>query len=142
MMFKALFKKQLMEVNSWLLQDKKKGKRRTGAGMAGMIVLYLFLFFTVGMLFYGMGNSMCAPLVMSGLGWLYFALMGMIAVVMGVFGSVFNTYSTLYQAKDNELLLSLPIPPSYILAVRLFGVWMWGLIYESHISKLWHRRHP
>ena len=34
----------------------------------------------------------------------------MLAIVLGAFGSVFNTYSSLYLAKDNDLLLSMPIP--------------------------------
>ena len=34
----------------------------------------------------------------------------MIALALGIFGSVFNTFASLYQAKDNDLLLSLPIP--------------------------------
>ncbi len=130
-MLKALFKKQLTEVNTWLLQNKKSGKRRSGAGIAGLILVYAFLFALLGFVFYFVGSTLCEPLAAMGLGWLYFAMMGLLAVLFGVFGSVFNTYATLYQAKDNALLLSLPIPPSAILTVRLFGVWMWGLIYEA-----------
>ena len=37
------------------------------------------------------------------------ALMGLLAVFLGAFGSVFNTYSGLYLAKDNDLLLSMPM---------------------------------
>ena len=56
--------------------------------------------------------------------------MGLIALFMGVFGSVFNTYASLYQAKDNDLLLSMPIPSGKILLVRLSGVYAIGLMYE------------
>ncbi len=56
--------------------------------------------------------------------------MGLIAIFFGVFGSVFNTYSSLYQAKDNDLLLSMPIPTSRILLVWLSGVYAMGLMYE------------
>lgn len=130
-MLKLLLKKQLMEVNTWLLQNKKTGKRRSNISMAVMIVVYAVLFICLGMIFFGTGYMLCEPLVIAGLGWLYFSIMGLMAVMLGVFGSVFNTYATLYKAKDNELLLSMPIPPSRILAVRLFGVWMWSLIYEA-----------
>lgn len=47
-----------------------------------------------------------------------------------MFGSVFNTFASLYQAKDNELLLSMPVRPSGILLARLFGVYVMGLLYE------------
>lgn len=130
-MLKALFKKQLMEVNTWLIRNKKSGKHRTKSSMIFMILLYAALFIVLGSVFFFVGIMLCEPLVSVGLGWLYFALMGLISILLGVFGSVFNTYATLYLAKDNAFLLSMPIPPGMILVVRLFGVWMWGLIYEA-----------
>lgn len=130
-MFKSLLKKQLMEVNTWLLQNKKNGKKRSAINMAMLIVMYTVLFFCLGIIFFMAGKMLCRPLVSAGLGWLYFAIMGLMSIMLGVFGSVFNTYATLYKAKDNEFLLSMPIPPSGILAVRLFGVWMWSFIYEA-----------
>ncbi|MGN0539301.1 MAG: hypothetical protein ACI4KI_05545 [Candidatus Fimenecus sp.] len=129
-MTKALFKKQLMEVFAWLYKDKSSGKNRTKGGVIGFAILYLVLFGCLGSIFYTMANMLCAPLYEIGFGWLYFALMGLIAVALGVFGSVFNTYSTLYQAKDNDLLLSMPIPPAKILLSRLSGVFVIGLMYE------------
>ena len=59
--------------------------------------------------------------------------MGLLALFMGVFGSVFNTYASLYQAKDNDLLLSMPIPSGKILLVRLSGVYAMGLMYEVSV---------
>ena len=56
--------------------------------------------------------------------------MSMVAVSLGSFGSVFNTFASLYQAKDNDLLLSLPLPTRSILIARLFGVYAMGLMYE------------
>ena len=61
------------------------------------------------------------------MGWLYFALMGLLAVLLGAFGSVFNTYSGLYLAKDNDLLLSMPIPVNTLMASRLLSVYLMGL---------------
>lgn len=130
-MLKALFRKQLSELNSWFYQDKKTGKNRSKAGIAGYTVLYAVLCIFLCYVFFFVGKMLCAPLVSAGIGWLYHAIMCLMALFLGVFGSVFNTYSTLYKAKDNELLLSMPIPPSKILMVRLFGVWMWGFIYEA-----------
>ena len=130
-MLKALFKKQMMEVNAWLIQNKKKGSLRSRSEIVTFLLLYIAIFAMLGSVFYFMGTMLCSPLCSVGLGWLYFAMMGLIAILLGVFGSVFNTYATLYMAKDNALLLSMPIPPSYFLSVRLFGVWMLGLIYEA-----------
>ena len=129
-MTKTLLKKQLAEVFSWLFQDKKSGKIRTRNGAIGFGLLYLFLFGMLGVIFYTRAVTLCGPVCEVGLGWLYFAIMGLISVVLGVFGSVFSTYSSLYKAKDNDLLLSLPVSPSKVLIARLFGIYTVGLMYE------------
>ena len=74
---------------------------------------------------------MCETLAEVGMSWFYFALMSLLAVLLGAFGSVFNTYSSLYLAKDNDLLLSLPIPVRTIMAARLLGVYLMGLMYSA-----------
>lgn len=133
-MIKALFKKQLLEVFSWVYFDRKNSKNRSKSGIIGYAALYLFIFAFLGMFFFQMADSLCKPLSDAGFGWLYFALTGLIAVAMGVFGSVFSTYSSLYQAKDNDFLLSLPVPPGKILLIRLSGVYLMGLMYELIIA--------
>lgn len=130
-MLKALFRKQMKELGSWLLLDRKTGKPRSKGSMVGYIILYIVLFLMLMSVFFGMSSAMCVPLVSVNMGWLYHAIICLVSVVMGVFGSVFSTFSTLYLAKDNDFLLSLPIPPSRIMFVRLFGVWLWGFIYEA-----------
>lgn len=54
-----------------------------------------------------------------GIGWLYYAVGGVMALGLAVIGSVFMTQNQLFHAKDNELLLSMPIPPSAILLSRM-----------------------
>lgn len=129
-MTRALFKKQMMEVFSWLYQNKKSGKNRSKAGILGFGLLYLLIFVMLGAMFWFFASTLCAPLLEAGFGWLYMALMGLVAVFLGVFGSVFNTYASLYMAKDNDLLLSMPVPTGRILMIRLSGVFAIGLMYE------------
>lgn len=119
-----------MELFSFFWQDKKKNKNRTGISLAASILMYVLLFGMIAVLFYMVANMLCEPLVMAGMGWLYFALTGLIGVALGAFGSVFNTFASLYSAKDNAFLLAMPIPPARILAVRLLGVYAMGLLYE------------
>lgn len=133
-MMGTLLKKQIMEVFSWVYFDRKNGKSRSKSGIILYAALYLFIFIFLGFAFYQFAGALCKPLADVGLGWLYFALMGLIAVALGVFGSVFSTYSSIYSAKDNDFLLSLPIPPAKILAVRLLGVYLMGLMYELIIA--------
>ena len=129
-MTKALFKKQMMESFAWVYRDRKTGKNRTGAGLVIYLLLYVVVFGMLGSMFYMMAESLCPPLIQMDLGWLYFAIMGLVSVVLGVFASVFNTAEALYRAKDNDLLLSMPIPIDRIIAARLSGVYALGLLYE------------
>ena len=129
-MIKALMKKQMLESFSWLFYNAKSGKLRKGIGLVGNIILYVLVFGVLAAMFLMMGLLLCEPLVSIGYGWLYFAITSMVAIVLGAFGSVFNTHSTLYLAKDNDMLLSLPIPVSKILIARLSGVYLMGLMYE------------
>lgn len=131
MMLKALLKKQFLELNTFYFQNRKTGKNRSKAGTIGFIVLYVLLFCGIGAAFYFVASMFASALVPAGLTWLYFSLMSMMAVFMGVFGGVFNTYAGLYQAKDNELLLSMPIPPKKILLVRMVGVYAMSMLYEA-----------
>lgn len=61
-MRKALFKKQMMEVFSWLYKDKKSGKLRTAKGIAAYVLLYLMIFGILGTVFYFVAAMLCEPL--------------------------------------------------------------------------------
>jgi len=132
-MLKALLKKQFLELNAFYFQNRKTGKNRSKAGTAGFIALYIVLFLFLAFTFFMVAQSLAAALIPLGYGWLYFALMGLISLAFGVFGSVFNTYAGLYHAKDNELLLAMPIPPRRILLVRMIGVYAMGMLYSCLI---------
>ncbi len=130
-MRKALLKKQLLELLQFYSRQRKDGKARSFGGTVGMIVLYVFLFGILAFAFAGMGVTLAIGMIPTGNGWLYYALMGIVAVFFGVLGSVFNTYAGLYHAKDNELLLSMPIPPRDILLVRMLSIYLLGLLFEA-----------
>ena len=132
-MLKALLKKQFLELNQFYFSNKKTGKRYSAAGIAGMIILFLFVFATISISVGGGAYVICGPFISAGLDWLYFVIMSLAAMVFGLVGSVFNTYSGLYLSKDNDLLLSLPIKPSKILFVRMIGVYAMGLFYEAMV---------
>ena len=54
--------------------------------------------------------------------WLYFSLMGIMVIVICFMGSVFMTQNIVYNASDNDLLLSMPIEPRDILLSRVFTI--------------------
>lgn len=130
-MFKALLKKQLLELNMFYFYNRKTGKTRSKAGIIGFVALFAFVFISVGFAFFGMGKLFSITFLPMKLDWLYFAIMSLISVVLGIFGDVFNTYAMLYRAKDNDLLLSMPIPPAKLLSSRLIGTYVMALLYQS-----------
>ncbi len=130
-MLKALLKKQLTEIFRSYFYDAKKNRARSKAGTVAYMLLFMGIMVgLLGGMFAFLSLSLCGALSAAGMDWLYFALMGLMAVLLGTFGSVFNTYSSLYLAKDNDLLLSLPIPVNTIIASRLLTVYLMGLMYS------------
>ena len=131
-MLKILVKKQLLELNRGFFYDQKKGKSRSKAASIVLIILYALLIVgIIGGMFAAFAFAACKPLVSIDAGWLYFAVFGLIAIAMGTFGSVFNTAAALYNARDNDLLLSMPIPVRYIIISRLLGTYLMGLLFSA-----------
>ena len=133
-MFKVLLKKQLSEVFRNYYYNPKKNTMRSKVAVA----LY-FLFFLVlmvgflGGVFTFLSLSICDTLAQEEMGWFYFLLLGGTAIALGTFGSVFNTYTSLYLAKDNDLLFSLPIPAGTIMTARLVNVYLMGTMYAATV---------
>ena len=133
-MLGILIKKQLLEVFRSYFYDAKKNRMRSRWAIAG----WFLFFFAVMVVFLGgmftvLAMSFCGAMTPLGLGWLYFVLMVGIAIALGAFGSVFNTYAGLYLGKDNDLLLSLPIPVRTIIAARLVNVYLLGAMYSATV---------
>lgn len=130
-MIRALVKKQIAQVFSWLYMDNRHGKRRQGKALLRTLLLYGFLFVYIAAGVFFMAKPLCELLVPMGLTWFYFAIVGLLSLAIGVVGSVFSSYASLYGAKDNDLLLSMPIPTHYVLISRLIGVWATGYFYGA-----------
>lgn len=127
-----LLKKQFAEVFKGCFFNAKRNKMRPWWAVVGWFALFLAIMLGVlGGMFTFLSLSLCGPLTKLGMGWLYFALMGGIATLLGMGGSVFNTYAGLYLAKDNDLLLSMPIPIGTIMAARLTNVYLMGAMYSA-----------
>ena len=131
-MLKVLLQKQLAEIFRTYFYNAKTNKARSrGATIAYLVGFALLMVGLLGGIFAYLSVSLFGALSAVGMDWLFFALMGLLAVFLGAFGSVFNTYSSLYLAKDNDLLLSLPIPLRVIISSRLVTVYLMGLMYSA-----------
>ena len=122
-MLKILLRKQFSEIFRNYFYDAKKNKKRSKGAVIAYIALFVLIMAGVlGGMFALFSFAICGEMVAAGMDWLFFVVMGMLAILLGTFGSVFNTYSTLYLAKDNDLLLSLPIPVSKGLSQISHGI--------------------
>lgn len=131
-MLKTLLKRQLSEIFRSYFYDAKKNRARSKAATVAYFILFALLIAVVlGGMFTFLALVLCRTFCEAGLGWLYFALFSLLALALGTFGSVFNTYSGLYLSRDNDLLLSMPIPVSHLIAARLLGVYLMGLLYSA-----------
>lgn len=116
-------------------QSKKaKAKKKSSAGMivlAVILLLYLGIVFAFlfGMIFFGLSAVLTEETK-----WAYFATAGILAFFLMVLGSVFTAKNQLYESKDNDLLLSMPIPPSYILGTRMVSLLLLNYFFEAVVA--------
>lgn len=130
-MIKALIKKQFQEVFRTYFVNAKTNKGRSKKGILGMFLFFAAVMLFLCVLFGFMSYGLCSMLAGSPLEWLIYAIIGIVSVFLGVFGSVFNTYAALYMARDNEMLLSMPIPASRILLSRVALVFGMSFLYSG-----------
>ena len=145
-MFKALMKVKLASIFNWLGGGSKRGKK---SGKGKLILYALLMVYAIGVFCWLFGmvfSALAEPLYTLGLAWLYFLMVLIMSFAMMVVFSVFTAKSQLYEAKDNDLLLSMPIPPSAILGSRmllLLGLnLLFGLIIAVPALIMWYQCAP
>lgn len=111
--------------------------RKRGSNGKGIYILYGLLYLYVFAVMAGMMGtafaSIIAPYHAQGLDWLYFSMAGLMALSFSLIGSVFTTQSQLYSAKDNALLLSMPIDPKHILMSRMIPLFGFSLLFAATV---------
>ena len=128
-LFRALFRKQLQEQGAFLVRSASTGKHRTRAGRLAFGALYGGIVLLVMGSFFSLAWPLGELLLPAGQEALYFLTMELLALAVGVFAGAFSSYGSLFQARDNDLLLAMPIPPWMIFAVRMSGLYAMCLFY-------------
>ncbi|HOP10160.1 MAG TPA: hypothetical protein PK629_01580 [Oscillospiraceae bacterium] len=132
-MFKTLLSTRLSMLFSIMFGRLNRGKQPTKTRKVLIVALAVYV---VGMLLFSFG-SMFAPMAQSlpqiGFAWLYFAMVGLMGFAFGFIGSIFMTEKLLFESTDNDMLLAMPIPPSYILGSRLLTLVILEYIYSAMI---------
>ena len=128
-LFRALLRKQLREQGAFLHRSARTGKQRSMVGKILFGSLYAVVVLTLMASFGAMAWPLGELLLPRGLDAVYFLPMELMALLVGVLAGALSSYSSLFQAKDNDLLLAMPIPPWMIFVVRLLGLYSTALFY-------------
>ena len=87
-MLKLLLKKQLTEIFRNYFYNPKKNRARSKVEIIGYLLLFVIIMVgLLGGIFTGLSLLLCSPLSAAGMDWLYFSLMGLLAILLGTFGS-------------------------------------------------------
>ena len=97
------------------------GKNRK-MSIGGIILIYSVLILSFGMMFASMWASLALTLVPLGFDAAYFTMINLVTFGMIFVLSIFETKSELFECKDNEALLAMPIRPRDIVLSRSVSV--------------------
>ena len=112
----------------------KNQKKRNPAILVLIALLAVYVIAALLFLFGGMFLQLNKPLFAMDLGWLYFSFMGIGIFAFCFIGSVFTAQAQLFTAKDNDLLLSLPLRPFDILTGRLASLLLLEYVFAAFIA--------
>lgn len=140
MIIRALIRSQISQTLSTFtgktsVKRKKNGQlKKTGTGrkvLFGLLFAYLAIVF-IGM-FLGMGYGMAVFFLDGSAGGItaYVSIFAMVAFVFCFVGSVFSTEKQLYEAPDNEMLLSMPVAPWAILFSRMISLYFINFVFSG-----------
>jgi ABC-2 type transport system permease protein len=111
------------------------GKKKPGIGkvlLFSFLILYAIAAFMF--LFGGIFYTLRDPFFSNDLGWMYFALLAAAVFSLCLIGTIFTASAQLFTAKDNELLLAMPIKTSSILISRLLVVLVFEYAFEALVA--------
>lgn len=124
-MLKTLIKMQFSALGSQMLKRTIKGRstNQTSAGKAVLFsVLLIVVFAYLSVMFGGLFFLLLNFTANTELNYVAISAATFLSTVLCFVGTVFSIQSTLFNSKDNDLLISMPIPPRLILLSRLAAI--------------------
>ena len=126
-MVKLLIKNRLRSVLASML--RKKGGKSGGKGkIIGFLILYIYLIAYFIFMSVSAAIGLAEIFLVSGASWFYFGVFMLADVAILSFFSIFETKSELFECKDNDLLLSMPIKPQSIVVSRMSVVLIYNYL--------------
>lgn len=131
---KALLRVRLKAYTAYYSGASRGRKRQSKAQKFGFAALMLYAAVAIAMLFYTSFSQLAGVYSALRLEWLYFAMYAVMAFALMVFCTVFTAKAQLFEAKDNDLLLSMPIAPRDILFSRMASLLAMNVILELLVA--------
>lgn len=127
--FLALLK---VSVKSMLLTSSGvgRGKRKKAASGVGAMILIAFLGLYLSGIYSSLLLSVLAPVNMEVL---VFIFMGIGAVAGGLLFTTFAVKGVVFGGKDNDLLLSMPVPSTMLMASRVVAIYLENLLFAFFV---------
>lgn len=138
-MIKTLVKIRLSALFTAMMTPRKKKAKGNAAAKPGkgMLILYICLYVYLGICLIGLFAGLFLGLtgmLADGNALGYFMMYAMLSFLLMVIGSVFMAKSQIFEAKDNDLLLSMPIKPRDILLSRILPILFFNYLYEFVVA--------
>lgn len=116
---------------SFMRGRNSNGKEKGfSVGTAIIITIIVIAFVFMMMFSFGLAVVMGLQMRMKNCLWLYFPLGVVASTVFALVGSIFAAQSYLFDSKDNDLLLSMPIKPSAVLLSRMLSLFLLNCTYS------------
>lgn len=132
-MLKTLIKKQLKELGYMYFRSKNKNNAFDKKNIILKVLLFSFLYLSLAVSFFAIGFALIESAHEFNMDWLYFAFMGSIALSLSTFANMFFAYSNLFMAKDNDLMLALPIKSKDIVLSKFIANFINCFVYASMV---------
>ena len=122
-------------ISSMLTFMRGREKRGEGFNVGTAIIIGIIAIAFILMMAFSFGLAMVMGFQMfyKRCIWLYFPMGVVCATVFSLVGTIFAAQSYLFESKDNDLLLSMPIKPSSVLLSRMLALYFLNFIYSNLI---------
>ena len=109
------------------------GQKKTALSAFAMVFLWGMVGVSFAFMFGSMFVMIADPFHVMGLDWLYMTMMLLMTSMIMLIGTVFLAKSILFEAKDNTILLTMPISPSVILLSRMMALYVMNLLWGATV---------
>lgn len=134
-MIGALVKNRLNALFGSIVGRGRRGavKKASTAKIILFAILYVYVFAVFASMSTLISIYLGKALIPIGASWLYFAIFSMASFTLTFIFGIFETKSELFECKDNELLLSMPIKPRDIVGARVTVLMIYNYVEQIFI---------